>query len=248
MNLLGFSSPDQIYYSDSCPAGLGGHSNQGFVWRFRIPENLLFRASNNLLEFLAAIVTPWVDIINGRISSGDCALSMTNSTMAEGWMQKSNFSEHGVDPVQARTRVSAARKYAEIFMNADVKSYSQWFPGKRNNVVDALSREWQRTNNELTQILCSLFQNQTPDRFTILPLPSEISSWLISLLQQLPVSKQLKEEHMTAKLEPGDDGQNIVILLDAKTYSWTSSQDLSNHHAWSICNGCPGRTILAGLP
>jgi hypothetical protein len=176
MNLLGFCSPDQIYYSDSCPAGLGSYSDQGFAWRFRIPDNLLIRASNNLLKFLAAIVTPWVDIINGWLSSGDCALSMTDSTMAEGWMQKSNFSEIGIDPVQARTRVKAARKYAEIFMNADVKSYSQWFPGKRNNIVDALSPEWQRTNNELTQILCSLFPNQMPDRFEILPLPSEISS------------------------------------------------------------------------
>ena len=64
MNLLGFHSPDQIYHSDSCPAGLGGYSDQGFAWRFRIPDNLLFRASNNLLEFLVAIVTPWVDIIN----------------------------------------------------------------------------------------------------------------------------------------------------------------------------------------
>ena len=84
MNLLGFCSPNRIYYSDSCPAGLGGYSNQGFAWRFRIPGNLLFRASNNLLEFLAAILTPWVDIINERLSSGDCALSMTDSTTAEG--------------------------------------------------------------------------------------------------------------------------------------------------------------------
>jgi hypothetical protein len=29
MNLLAFWSPNQIYYSASCPAGLGGYSNQG---------------------------------------------------------------------------------------------------------------------------------------------------------------------------------------------------------------------------
>jgi hypothetical protein len=185
INLLGFRSPDWIYYSDSCPAGLGGYSDQGFMWCFRIPDDLLLRASNNLLEFLAAIMAPWVDIINGRLSSGDSALSMTDSTTTEGWMQKSNFSKHSVVPVQARTRVNAARKYAKIFMHADVKSYSQWFPGKRNNIADALSWKWQRTNDELTQILRSLFPNQMPDRFGILPLPSEISSWLISLLQQL---------------------------------------------------------------
>ena len=189
------------------------------MWRFRILDNLLFRVSNNLLEFLAAIVMPWINIFNGRLSSGDCTLSMTDSRMAEGWMQKSNFSEPGVNPVQARTRVNAARKYTEIFMNADMKSYSQWFPGKRNNVAVALSWEWQRTNNKLTPILCSLFPNQMPDHFEILPLPSEISSWLISMLQQLPMSEQLREEHMMAKLEPGNDGQNIAGPSDAKTYS-----------------------------
>ncbi len=219
MNLLGFRSPDRIYYSDLCPAGLGSYSNQGFAWCFRIPDNLLFRASNNLLEFLAAIVTPWIDIINGRLSSVDCALSMTDSMTAEGWMQRLNFSKPGIDPVQARTRVNVARKYVKILMNADVKSYSQWFPGKRNNITDALSREWQRTNDKLTPILCSLFPNQMPDHFEILPLPSEISSWLISLLQQLPMSEQLREEHMMAKLEPGNDGQNIAGPSGAKTFS-----------------------------
>jgi len=84
MNLLAFRSPDCIYYSDSCPAGLGSYSDQGYAWRFQIPEDLLFHASNNLLEFLAVIITPWIDIIHGRLSAGDCALSMMDSTTAEG--------------------------------------------------------------------------------------------------------------------------------------------------------------------
>jgi hypothetical protein len=88
MNLIGFRSPDKIYSLDSCPAGLSGYSNQGFAWCFRVPDNLLFRASNNLLEFLTGIITPWIDIIGGCLSPGDCTLSMTDSTTAEGWMKK----------------------------------------------------------------------------------------------------------------------------------------------------------------
>ena len=65
MNLLAFHAPDRIYHSDSCPAGLGGYSNEGHAWRFQIPTHLQFRATNNLLEYLAAIITPWVDIIAG---------------------------------------------------------------------------------------------------------------------------------------------------------------------------------------
>jgi hypothetical protein len=87
MNLLGFCFPDRSYYSDSCPAGLGSYSNQGFAWCFRIPDDLLFRASNNLLEFFAVIITLWIDIIGGRLSPGDCTLSMTDSTTAKGWMK-----------------------------------------------------------------------------------------------------------------------------------------------------------------
>jgi hypothetical protein len=139
MNLLGFRSPDRIYYTESCPTGLGGYSNQGFAWRFRIPDNLLFRASNNLLKFLATIITPWIDIIGGRLSPGDCALAMTDSTTAEGWMKKSNFSKAGDDPIQASTCIDTARKYAQVFLDVDVQGFSQWFVGKRNNVADALS-------------------------------------------------------------------------------------------------------------
>ena len=101
MNLLAFRLPDRIYYSDSCPAGLGGYSDQGFAWRFAIPDNLLFCTSNNLLKFLAAVITPWIDILNDRFTAGDCALSMTDSTTTEGWMRKSNFVESNESPVQA---------------------------------------------------------------------------------------------------------------------------------------------------
>ena len=98
MNLLAFRSPDRVYFSDSCPAGLGGYIDQGRAWRFKVPEEHLFKASNNLLEFMAAIITPWIDVIEGRLNAGDCALSMTDSMTAEGWMRKSNFDEPEDDP------------------------------------------------------------------------------------------------------------------------------------------------------
>ena len=106
---------NRIYYSDSCPAGLGGYSDQGNVWRFKLPDNLQFHALNNLLEFLAAIITPWIDIIKGRLKPGDFSLSMTDSATAEGWMRKSNFVKPDNNPIQATTRVNAARKYGSFF-------------------------------------------------------------------------------------------------------------------------------------
>ena len=83
LNLIAFWQPTHVYRSDSCPAGLGGYSHKGFAWRFYLPDELKFRASNNLLEHLAAIITPWIDIIAGRLKKGDFTLSMTDSTTSE---------------------------------------------------------------------------------------------------------------------------------------------------------------------
>ena len=71
MNLLVYRKPAKVYRSDSCPAGLGRYSSNGFGWIFYIPLWLNFRASNNLLEHLAAVITPWIDIIAKRLGPGD---------------------------------------------------------------------------------------------------------------------------------------------------------------------------------
>lgn len=78
-----------------------------------------------MFKFLAAIITPWIDIIGKHLSPGDCVLLMMDSTTAEGWMQKSNFSKPNNDPIQATTHVNTAQKFAPILLKADMKGYSQ---------------------------------------------------------------------------------------------------------------------------
>jgi hypothetical protein len=112
-------------------------------------------------------------------------------------------------------------------MDADIKGYSQWFGGKSNNGADALLRDWNINKDKLTSILRSHFTKQMPENFQILPLPSEISPWLISLLQLLLVSKQLREQHTTMGLVPGGDASNGVSLLDSTISTLTSSVKLS---------------------
>ena len=84
MNLIAFRRLTHIYRSDSCPFGLGGYSDEGFAWRFELPEDLCFRASNNLLKYIASILSPWIDMLAGRLNRGDCALSMTDSSTSAG--------------------------------------------------------------------------------------------------------------------------------------------------------------------
>jgi hypothetical protein len=74
MNIIVYRQPTHVYHSDSCPAGLGGYSDSGFAWRYYLPANLQFCATNNLLELLASIITPWVDIIKDPLHPGACAL------------------------------------------------------------------------------------------------------------------------------------------------------------------------------
>jgi hypothetical protein len=80
LNLIAFRQPTHVYRSDSCPAGLGGYSHKGFEWRFYLPGELKFPASNNLFKHLATIIMPWINIIAGHLRKGDCALSMIDST------------------------------------------------------------------------------------------------------------------------------------------------------------------------
>jgi len=49
------------------------------------------RTSLNSLEFLACLITIWVDIPNNDVSPEDCILSQTVSATANGWLQKSKF-------------------------------------------------------------------------------------------------------------------------------------------------------------
>jgi hypothetical protein len=114
-----------------------------------------------------------------------------------------------------------------MFMDKDIKGYSQWFAGMLNNMADALSWDWHLSANELTFLLHCHFPQQTPTHFEISPLPKEISYWLILLLQQLPVNSIL------AALE-----RILPLCWLHQLLPQQSLQARTNPHAWSICHGC----------
>jgi hypothetical protein len=154
---------------------------------------------------MASIISPWIDIIAGRLKEGDCSLSMMDSTTSEGWTRKMNFKEdeHGI---QATIKIEVARSHASCFITHRICKYSQWFLGIKNQVADPLSRDMDRTDEELTQILSTHVPSQVPNSFKIVPLPNNIASWMTLLLQQLPENPQFKEVHTTTTLGCGKDG------------------------------------------
>ena len=139
---------------------------------------------------------------------------------------KSNFIEDGEDPIQATIRLKVARLHATHYLSTGIREYSQWFRGADNNVADALSRDNDRTDDELTLILRSHCP-QLPQHFKIVPLPNKIASWLTSLLLWLPVKQQLVETHSRTKLGHGNATQSTAAALDSETTS--SSRTCPEH-------------------
>ncbi len=184
---------------------LRGYSHEGFAWRLELPENHRFRASNNLLEFIASIITPRIDTISKRLRPGDCALLMTDSTTSASWLKTTIFLEAGMNPDESTICLEIARKHASHFIHHNIKESSQWFLGKKNNVADALSWDFDLSNAKITEYLQLHYLSQLPPHFQVVPLPRGIESWLISLLQQLPKKEQLWEPHMKTRLDPNDN-------------------------------------------
>ena len=233
MNILVHRKPTKVYRSDSCPAGMGGYSSDGFAWRWYIPAHLRFRASNNFLEHIATTITPWVDILAKRLKPGDCSLSMGDSTISEGWLRKSNFREEGEDEIQATARLEVCREDAARKLKNEIRDYGQWFAGKYNWVSDALSRDDDRTDEELINVFRTFCPSQIPDHFEIVPLPNEIVSWLTSLLQRLPVKEQLREKHTRTRLGRCPDGSNTASPSESKGMSSSIfSREASGLSSW----------------
>ena len=221
MNLLCFRSPNKRYRTDACERGMGGFSHRGRAWRYELPLYLRGRAHIGLLEFIAQIVSLKIDIFEGNISLEDCILMMGDSSNGMGWVRKSNFQEIGENIEDQIAKLAAARHLAEISVEHSLVVYSQWFPGKDNIIPDSLSRDWHLSDAQLLKLLTQLFPSQLPQDFNLSPLPTEVESWISSILLPLPRNEQRLKAHKPSGLVLGDSGKNFCppSALKAMT-SW----------------------------
>ena len=225
MNLITFRLPTHVYFSDACPAGMGGYNHNGTAWRFKIPLPLQNRASINMLEHIASTIGPWLDLISNTIPPLSCSLSMTDNTTAAGWLRKSNFADDDENGIHMKVKMTIARDHATRILENDIREYSQWFPGRYNIIADALSRDFHLSNDKLTQLFSSLIPKQNQNHFTIVPLPPKIGSWICALLQQMPVRPQRREVHRPSTIEHGADGNNFLTpLICPMIHTWIHSQ------------------------
>lgn len=132
MNLLTYRKPTHIYRADACPFGLGGFSAEGRAWRWYIPFHLQFRATINMLEHLASIIGPWIDLLEEKLPKLSCILAMTDSTTTAGWLRKSNFQESPNESKEmTKAKLDISRGHATRLLNNQCMDYSQWFPGEK---------------------------------------------------------------------------------------------------------------------
>ena len=178
----------------------------GRAWRFALPEEPWGRFTLNYLEFLAAVIGPWIDHIEGNLPTLSCVLSGTDSTTAEGWLRKSNFVSHGEKDADAAVKLATARKLADTLIETNTMLCSQWFQGKRNPEADSLSRDTDLSDADLTKLLLSSPECQLPSNFRIAPLPNKITSWIVSQARTLPVRKQLQRPLPRSTLSRGAAG------------------------------------------
>ena len=242
INLIVFREPTHAYFSDACPIGIGGYNDRGHAWRWHIPTHLRYRASINMLEHVASIVGPWIDILSNQLPPLSCSISLTDSTTSAGWLRKSNFSDTGDNVEHLHAKLQVARSHATRFIDNDIREYSQWFPGKHNIIADSLSRDFHLSNNTLTSIVRSILPPQNRQLFTIAPLPQKIVSWLCAWLQQLPANHQQQEEHQASSLPHGIDGKNSYIPLIFPTiHTFNHSQQRTESQSYQHSHMQSGR-------
>ena len=191
MNLITFRKPTLIYINDACEHGIGGFATHGRAWTWVLPLNLRGRAHINLLEFLAQIVSIWIDIIEGKTKPLDCLLGMGDNTASMGWLRRANFRELNESDKEWYAKQQAARQLATLVLQTNTVLYRQWFRGADNDLADSLSRDSMYLPHRSHKLFLSqTLPSQIPNNFHIAPPPKEILSFISSILLLLPVQQQ----------------------------------------------------------
>ena len=154
----------------------GGVNSNGLVWHYDFPDELIGVFSINLLEFIAVAITIYLTI---KVEDGPQKLfSFTDSSSALGWLYKASFNSHPLHD-------AAARWLAKCMIEDDAALYLHHIRGIHNIIADMLSRNGHLPDNQLIHIFNLFFPTQTPKILYLVPLPTEITSWILSLSASL---------------------------------------------------------------
>jgi hypothetical protein len=235
MNLIVTRRPNRLCWSDSCPFGLRGFLlRSGRAWRMPIPKESVLHSSplviNNLLKFIGMAVNIWLEHLES--DANDCMLSLGDNALAVGWLHNSSRLE--VKLVAHAAHLVVARHVALLVLSVGCCLASQHIQGDPNTVADLLSFARgttraggkrhpiafdDRLNDILTQRFHLCHSEQIPQSFKISPLPSEISSWVLSVLQIAASSLTAGSKAATSPtIGPGSAGLVSVIRSQTRAF------------------------------
>jgi hypothetical protein len=189
INNICLTAPSAITYSDACEWGIGGYTTHGNAWRYLLPPHLHNRASINLLEFIAAIVTIHLSITQDPHSTvHPHILAFTDNSSAAGWLFHSTF-----NPVKDKCHDDIARFLARLLFQHKATLHPEHIPGKDNDIADSLSRDFHLTDTELLSLLKPQLLHthaQGPHTLKLSSLPKTLTSWIASTVGSLPLTKE----------------------------------------------------------
>ena len=209
INHTTFTLPRSFLKSDACYLGLGGFTSEGLAWRYWIPTHLQFRASINVLEFMAIRITIWLALqFLKNIKSGIKIFGQSDNTSAIAWLYSQTLYD---DKHSATMKEEIGRAIGNDLIEADASLYSQHIPGKHNEIADQLSRSNLKAN-DLIKLLQEEYKHKMPqDQFKIVQLPEEITSWIQSVLEKGTRTEALDKERETHKRKQSVNGPSSPL-------------------------------------
>jgi hypothetical protein len=234
INNICLTAPSATTYSDACEWGIGGYTTQGNAWRYLLPTHLHNRASINLLEFIAAIITIHLSITTDNHSTvHPHILAFTDNSSAAGWLFHSTF-----NPIKDKCHDDIARFLARLLFQHNATLHPEHIPGKDNDIADSLSRDFHLTDSDLLSLLKPQLLHthaQGPHTLNISSPPKMLISWIASLVGSLPQTKESPLRPSPSSLARSRDSNSTSNNATSMTHSWTpthkhrrssSSQDM----------------------
>ena len=91
-------------------------------------------------------------------------------------------------------------------MDRQACNYSQHLPGVWNVVADCLSRDFHLSNEQIIAMLTSLHPSLSPSQIKIVDLPQKHISWIASLAQRWPGTRESPKRLIKSTLAAGIAG------------------------------------------
>jgi hypothetical protein len=218
MHLLTYCTPYHHHRADACGKGIGGYGMAtGKAWHWETPQEYWGKFTLNSLEFITSFISFWSGILDSTIKSGDCILSKTDITSVQGWLCISNF-----DDSDQAIQMLIAHKMTKTVNATGIVLYSQWLPRKENIVYDCLSHNYNMPDPDLVHMLHLFIPEQIAEDFIVNQLPSEIISFIFSLMQKMPEMMPSPKEQPRTPIDPGNDGLSSVNKSELQTHYLSS--------------------------